>query len=132
MHKLTLALLIFLCPIVSTAKEKPTLKPVTVFLEGDSSTLPKFINLCRQEGPQRGLDFTFVDKKDAVYDYRVVLSTEGSSLWSYAHGNIVVMNQEAKVLFTVTRSDRLTAKGSASALSKEFVKVLARYLGTST
>ena len=47
-----------------------------------------------------------------------------------AHGNIVVMNPEAKVLFTVTRANRWTGKGAASALGKEFVKVMARYLDT--
>jgi hypothetical protein len=44
--------------------------------------------------------------------------------------NIVVMNPEHKVLFTVTRANRFTAKGTTNALTKEFVKVLARYLGT--
>lgn len=106
------------------------LKSITLFLEGDSSTLPKFINLCRQMGPERGLDFKFVDRKEDGYDYRVILSTEGSGVWNFAHGNIVVMNPEAKVLFTVTRSNRWTAKGATSALTKEFVKVLARYIGT--
>jgi hypothetical protein len=112
------------------SEEQKQLKTVTVFLEGDSSTMPKFINLCRQMGPEKGLDFKFVDKKDDKYDYRVVLSSEGSGMWNYAQGNIVVMNPEAKVLFTVTRSNRLTAKGATSALSKEFIKVLARYIGT--
>jgi len=79
-------------------------------------------------GPERGLDFKFVDRKEDKYDYRVVLSAEGTGMWNYAQGNIVVLNSEAKVLFTVTRSNRLTAKGATSALSKEFVKVLARYL----
>ena len=108
----------------------PTLKQIRIFVEGDSSGIPKFVNLCRQKGPERGLDFKFVDRKEDPYEYRVVISSEGSGLWSYAHGNLVVLNPEAKVLFTVTRSGRLTAKGAASALSKEFVKVLARYLGT--
>jgi hypothetical protein len=121
--------LLFICIAASAFSQKAT-RPVTVFIEGDSSVIPKFINICRQKGPERGLEFRFVDKQADAYDYRVVLSSEGSGAWNYAHGNVVVMNPEAKVLFTVTRSNRLTAKGAASALSKEFVKVLARYLGT--
>jgi len=105
-------------------------KAVILFVEGDSSVVPKFINMCRQMGPERGLDFKFVDKHSDKYDYRVILSSEGTGMWNYAHGNIVVMNSEEKVVFTVTRSNRLTAKGATSALSKEFVKVLARYLDT--
>ncbi len=105
-------------------------KPVVLYVEGDSSVIPKFINMCRQKGPDYGLDFKFVDKKDEKYDYRVVLSAEGSSTWNFAQGNIVVLNPEAKVIFTVTRSNRWTAKGATSALTKEFIKVLARYLGT--
>ncbi len=116
---------LLLSPLTSAAP-----KPVVLFVEGDSSVVPKFINLCRQMGPERGLDFHFVDKKDDPYDYRVVLSAEGSGVWNYAQGNIVVLNPDAKVIFTVTRSNRLTAKGATSALTKEFVKVMARYLGT--
>ena len=112
------------------AEQPVTLKPVVVFVEGDSSVIPKFINMCREMGPERGIDFHFVDKLSDKYDYRVVLSAEGSGMWNYAQGNVVILNPEAKVIFTVTRSNRWTAKGATSALTKEFVKVLARYLGT--
>lgn len=129
-----LAVAILLSSFCSTAvvgAEQPAvLKPVVVFVEGDSSVMPKFINLCREMGPEHGIDLHFVDKVADKYDYRVVLSAEGSGMWNYAQGNIVVLNPEAKVLFTVTRSNRWTAKGATSALTKEFVKVLARYLGT--
>ena len=103
---------------------------VTILVEGDSSVIPKFINVCRGMGPERGLNFHFVDKPSDKYDYRVILSAEGASTWDFAHGNIVVMNPEGKVLFTVTRANRWTPKGTVNALSKEFVKVLARYVGT--
>jgi hypothetical protein len=116
--------------LLSACFAETTPKVITLFVEGDSSSLPKLINVCRQTGPERGLDFRFVDKQDHAYDYRVVLSTEGSGVWDYAHGNIVVMNPEATVLFTVTRANRFTSKGTANALTKEFVKVLARYVGT--
>ena len=33
-----------------------SLRPVTVFAEGDSSVIPKFINVCRHMGPERGLE----------------------------------------------------------------------------
>ena len=124
----TLALMsLFVCAsAVLPATKSVETKPVTLFLEGDSSVIPKFVNLCREMGPEHGLDFRFVDKKEDPYDYRVVLSSEGSGVWNYAQGNIVVMNREAKVIFTVTRSNRLTAKGATSALAKEFVKVMAR------
>jgi hypothetical protein len=49
-------------------------------------------------GPERGLDFRFVDKQEDPYDYRVILSGEGSGMWNYAQGNIVVMNREATFL----------------------------------
>jgi hypothetical protein len=116
--------------VAAKATGAAQLLPVTIYIEGDSSVIPKFINLCRQKGPEYGLDFKFVDKKEDRYDYRVVLSSEGSGMWNYAQGNIVVLNPDAKVIFTVTRSNRLTAKGATSALTKEFVKVLGRYLGT--
>lgn len=123
-------LALFCSTAVVMAEQPVVLKPVVVFVEGDSSVIPKFINLCREMGPERGIDFRFVDKLSDKYDYRVVLSAEGSGMWNYAQGNIVVLNPESRVLFTVTRSNRWTAKGATSALTKEFVKVLARYLGT--
>ena len=92
--------------------------------------IPKFINMCREMGPERGMDFRFVDKLADKYDYGVVLTAEGSGMWNYAQGNIVILNPEAKVPITVTRSNRWTAKGATSALTKEFVKNLACYLGT--
>lgn len=108
------------------------LKQLTVFVEGDSSVIPKFVNMCRDKGPERGLDFRFAERSSDPYDYRVVLSGEGAGVWNWAQGNIVVLNRDGKVVFTVTRSNRLTPKGAASALSKEFIKVMARYLGTHT
>jgi hypothetical protein len=123
-------LALFCSTAVVMAEQPVVLKPIVVFVEGDSSVIPKFINICREMGPERGIDFHFVDKLSDKYDYRVVLSAEGSGMWNYAQGNIVILNREAKVLFTVTRSNRWTAKGATSALTKEFVKVLARYLGT--
>lgn len=82
-------------------------------------------------GPGRGLDFHFVDKQNEKWDYRIVLSAEKRLKHvELRHGNIVVLNPDAKVIVTVTRSNRWTAKGAASTLTKEFVKVLARYLGT--
>jgi hypothetical protein len=129
-RKYAAPLLLFCLTAAALRSETPSPKPVTVYVEGDSSVIPKFINMCRKMGPERGLNFQFVDKQSDRYGYRVVLSSEGSSAWNFAHGNIVVMNSEAKVLFTVTRSNRWTAKGATSALTKEFVKVLARYLGT--
>jgi len=130
MRWVALLLALFCSAVVVIAEQPVALKPVVLFVEGDSSVIPKFINMCRQMGPERGIDFHFVDKQEDKYDYRVVLSAEGSGMWNYAQGNIVAMNPEAKVLFTVTRSNRLTAKGATSALTKEFIKVLARYLGT--
>ena len=140
MPRIGFALLSLLAVIASVATtpllavEPPAvpkeLKQVTLFLEGDSSTIPKLINIFRQKGPEYGLDFKFVDKKDDAYDYRLILSSEGSGVWDFAHGNIVVMNREGKLIFTVTRSNRLTGKGAVSAMAKEVVKLLARYSGT--
>ena len=76
--------LFLLCALANTARatEPETgLKPVSIFVEGDSSAIPKFINICRQMGSEYGLDFHFVDKQADKYDYRVVLSAEGSSAW---------------------------------------------------
>lgn len=68
--------------------------------------IPKFINVCRHMGPEHGLDFRFVDKKEDQFDYRVVLSGEGSSVWNWAQGNIVLLNPEATVIFSEINAGR--------------------------
>ncbi len=108
-------------------KEPVTKKAVTCFIEGDTSMIPKFVKLAREKAPERNLELTFIRDKDQPYDVRVVLSAEGASVWNWAHGNVVVMDAKGNVLFTVTRSNRVTPKGATSALTKEFVKMLARY-----
>jgi hypothetical protein len=124
-------LLALLCSAVSLIAEEPVpLKPVVVYVEGNSSIIPKFISVCREMGPERGIDFRFVDKPEDKYDFRVVLNAEGEGMFHYAQGNILVMSPEAKVIFSVTRGNRTTANGTTNALTKEFVKVLARNLGT--
>ena len=128
--KQILAVALLSCIPFSMGEQPASLKTVALFVEGDSSVIPKFTNVCREMGPERCLDLKFVDKVEEKYDYRVVLSAEGTGTWNYAQGNIVVLNPEAKVIFTVMRSNRLTAKGATNALAKEFVKVLARYLDT--
>lgn len=117
--------------VVRTTDDKKERKHVKVFIEGDTSVVPKFIKVAQEKGPERNLEFEFTRDKEADWDVRVVLSAEGSSMWSYAHGNIVVMDKKSNVLFTVTRSDRWTGKGAANALTKEFVKMLSRYYGLS-
>jgi hypothetical protein len=133
------SMLSILCPRV-TAQNSPSpeqtaspaangLKNVRVFIEGDTSEIPKFIKVAQEMGPDRRLSFEFTRDKDSGYDVRVVLSAEGASAWSYAHGNIVVMNNKSDIMFTVNRSDRWTAKGATNAMTKEFVKMLSRYYG---
>ena len=47
-----------LCSAAIARAEQPVaLKPLAVFVEGESSVIPKFINMCREMGPERGLDF---------------------------------------------------------------------------
>src|SRR5579864_7008884 len=66
-------LALFCSTAVVMAEQPVVLKPVVVFVEGDSSVISKFINMCREMGPERGMDFRVVDKLADKYDYRVVL-----------------------------------------------------------
>jgi hypothetical protein len=54
-------LVIFISTMALAQSSSAALKPTVLFVEGDSSSIPKFINVCRQMGPERGLDFHFVD-----------------------------------------------------------------------
>src|SRR5438270_7634015 len=72
--------------VAATTSIGSDLKPVSIFVEGDSAAIPKFINVCRHLGPDRGLDIRFVDRQSDKYDYRVVITTEGASAWDFAHG----------------------------------------------
>jgi hypothetical protein len=79
-----------------TAGENKEPKDVKAFIEGDTSVIPKFIKLAQEKAPERNLSLEFTRDNEADWDIRVVLSAEGSSLWSYAHGNIVVMDTKVR------------------------------------
>ena len=113
------------------APAAPGVKSVTVYVEGDSAVIPKFKSVCMEMGPKWGLDFNFAEKVTDKYDYHVVLSTDPYVPFvDTAHGNITVLGADGKLAFTVNRGNRWTEKGTTNALTKEFVKVLARKLGT--
>src|ERR1700758_5466466 len=105
---LALAVTTFLA--VASAEDKTPLKQVTVLLSADSSMTPKFVKECAQLAPERGLAFTFTADKSDAWDVHVVLSTEGASAWTWAHGSAVILDRNNDVMFTVNRSDRLTPK----------------------
>jgi hypothetical protein len=63
MSKILGAVLLAIMCVASFASDNKELKPVVVYLEGDSSVIPKFINLCREKGPENGINFTFVTRK---------------------------------------------------------------------
>ena len=54
-------------------------KHVKVFVEGDTSDIPKFIKVAQEKAPERSLSFEFTRDKEAEWDIRVVLSAEGSA-----------------------------------------------------
>ena len=47
--------LLALCLTAASAAEVP--KRVAIYVEGDTSIIPKFVNVCRQMGPTYGIDF---------------------------------------------------------------------------
>jgi len=63
------------------------------------------------------------------YDYKATLGTRGTSAWRWSYGYLEVLNPAGRVLFTVSRGGRLTQRGTNNALAKEFVKILARWVG---
>jgi hypothetical protein len=101
---------------VETALSQET---VRVFAQGDSSRLPNFIESCKKEFKENGMDLRLV-RPDEGYDYNLVVAQE-SSLGGAAAA-VIALDSKGLFVASVVRSGRWTGKGAFNASAKELAK----------
>jgi hypothetical protein len=121
---LCLAVCVYLCTISTARPSQATHgnKPVRVFVQGDSSRLPDFVNDCKHEFPEHGLELTLV-RSDAGYDYNIVVAQESSL--SGAASAVIALDGKGLFVASVVRSGRMSGKGALNSAAKELAKKLA-------
>ena len=92
---------------------------VKVFAQGDSSRLPNFIESCKREFKEKGMDLQLV-RPDERYDYNIVVAQESSV--SGAAAAVIVLDNKGLFIASVVRSGRWTGKGAFNASAKELAK----------
>ena len=114
--KIVLPLLLFLTTALHTANAQETLK---VFAQGDSSRLPDFMESCKREFKEKGMDLQIV-RPEQGYDYNVVVAQESSV--GGAAAAVIALDAKGLFVASVVRSGRWTGKGALNASAKELAK----------
>ncbi len=128
-RKLLLFSLSFILPVFSyvqgqssSTQTADVLDTVKIFVQGDSSRLPDFIESCRREFKEHGMTLQLV-KADEAFDYNIVVAQE-SSLGGAA-ATVIALDGRGLFVASVVRSGRLSGKGAFNASAKELAKKLA-------
>lgn len=95
---------------------------VKVFAQGDSSRLPDFIESCKREFKESGMNLQLVRPEES-YDYNIVIAQE-SSLGGAAAA-VIALDGKGLFVASVVRSGRMSGKGAFNASAKELAKKLA-------
>jgi hypothetical protein len=116
-------LLVVMCCSVYGQKAETTMPKdiVKVFVQGDSSRLPDFVESCKREFSEHGMTLQLA-RPDEGYDYNIVIAQE-SSLGGAAAA-VIVLDGKGLFVASVVRSGRLSGKGAFNASAKELAKKL--------
>ncbi|MGH9200702.1 MAG: hypothetical protein ACRD2A_05645 [Vicinamibacterales bacterium] len=100
----------------------PGLLSVRVFVQGDTSRLPDFVDSLRREFSGHGMSMILVER-NGEFDYNIVLAQESSI--GGAAAAVIVLDRGAGFVTSVVRSGRLSGKGAFNASAKELAKKIA-------
>jgi hypothetical protein len=114
-----LKVVLFGVVLAQIAAAQETLK---VFAQGDSSRLPDFIESCKKEFKEKGMEIRLV-RPDEGYDYNIVVAQESSV--SGAAAAVIVLDSKGLFVASVVRSGRWSGKGAFNASAKELAKKVA-------
>ncbi len=104
------------------AKAQGNQQQLKVFIQGDSSRLPDFIESLKREFSEQGMKLTLVEKGD-TYDYNIIIAQETSL--GGAAAAVIALDKNCNFVASVVRSGRMSGKGSLNASSKELAKKIA-------
>jgi hypothetical protein len=90
-----------------------------VVVQGDSSRLPDFVEMCRREFADHKLKLEVVRPGEA-YDYNIVIAQE--STFGSAAAAVIVLDNKGMFVASVVRSGRMSGQGALNASAKELAK----------
>jgi hypothetical protein len=93
-----------------------------VWVQGDTSGLPDFVESCKREFGARNIDLR-IAASETAFDYNIVVVQESSV--GGAAGAVVVLDQKGQFVASVVRSGRWSGKGALNASAKELAKKIA-------
>lgn len=115
--------LVLCCPAQQQKSDVPSKKDsVRVFVQGDSSRLPDFVESCRREFSEHGMTLQLA-KFSESYEYNIVLAQESSV--SGAAAAVIALDDKGQFVASVVRSGRWSGKGAFNASAKELAKKIA-------
>lgn len=97
-----------------------------VWVQGDTSRLPDFVESCKREFAERKIDLQ-IARSDEIFDYNIVVVQESSI--GGAAGAVVVLDHRGQFVASVVRSGRWSGKGALNASAKELAKKVAILTG---
>jgi hypothetical protein len=95
---------------------------VKVFVQGDSSRLPNFVESCKREFSDHGMQLQLA-RPDEGYDYNIVVAQESSV--GGAAAAVIALDSKGLFVASIVRSGRMSGKGAFNASAKELAKKLA-------
>jgi hypothetical protein len=99
-----------------------TSKTVKIYVQGDSSRLPDFVEECQREFANHGLKLQLVPF-DSDFQYNIVIAQESSM--GGAAASVVALDKKGLFVASVVRTGRWSGKGALNASAKELAKKLA-------
>jgi hypothetical protein len=120
------------------AKPKPGAKPaapsasdpktVKIFVQGESSRTPDFIEECQKEFATQGLKLQVVSAITEDFKYNVILAQETS--YSGAAASVIALDKKGAYVASVVRSGRVSGNSALKSASKELAKKLETFSTT--
>lgn len=107
-----------------------TQKVIKIFVQGDSSRMPDFIEECQKEFATQGLKLQVVNTITEDYKYNVILAQE--TTYAGAAAGVIALDKKGVFVASVVRSGRVSGKSALNSASKELAKKIEVLVTTTT
>jgi hypothetical protein len=103
-------------------------KTIKIYVQGDSSRTPDFIEECQKEFATQDLKLQVVNTLTEDFKYNVILSQETS--YSGAAASVIALDKKGAYVASVVRSGRVSGNSALKSASKELAKKLETFSTT--
>jgi len=92
---------------------------IRIVLQGDSTLLPDFAEMCRKEFADHKMKLELV-RPDEGYDYNIVIAQE--TTFGSAAAGVIALDNKGIFVASVVRSGRMSGRGALNACAKELAR----------